>query len=120
MLLCMRKFGLATIALAITLIANTFVTVAHADEQIAPLQVTLTITSSDIPLDNPGDLSIQTDSSALVPSPLSQSFSPSPVPEPSTIGLSALGILTLLAFTGAKRRSFLAQQQNLNSMFGSR
>jgi hypothetical protein len=74
--------------------------VARADEQLTPAQTALsntTISGGDIPplMDSP-------DLSSIVSAP-SPSFSPTPAPEPSTIGLFAVGILTLIAFARSKR-----------------
>ena len=109
-----KKLNRATIILAIAFIANAFVTAAYADEKFSSFDTALTSTTlsgGDIPWYNPGDSSILTDSSALAPSAFSVLFSPSPVPEPTTMGLFAVGILTLGIFAKAKRCLPNANQQ---------
>jgi hypothetical protein len=80
--------------------------VARADEQLTPAQTALsntTISGGDIPpLMDSSDSSDSPDLSSIVSAP-SPSFSPTPAPEPSTIGLFAVGILTLIAFARSKR-----------------
>jgi hypothetical protein len=103
-----KKLGLAIIA-TIVFSATACVSGARADEKMSMIQTELsntTISGGDVTLYNPGDSSdspMLTDSSTFAPSTFSESFSPSPVPEPSTIGLFAAGILTLTAFAGSKR-----------------
>jgi preprotein translocase subunit SecG len=121
-----KKLNRATIILAIAFIANAFVTAAYADEKFSSFDTALTSTTlsgGDIPWYNPGDSSdssILTDSSALAPSAFSVSFSPSPVPEPTTMGLFAVGILILGIFAKAKRRLPHANQQTGDAVIGLR
>jgi hypothetical protein len=108
-----KKLQLALIA-TVVISAMTYVPNARAQDKMTQDNTALsntTISGGDIPMYNTGDSSIVTDSSTLAPSTLSESFSPSPVPEPSTIGLFAAGVLTLVVFARSKRRSFHANQQ---------
>jgi hypothetical protein len=90
------KIGVAVVALAIMFIANASVSVAWADPQLPLIPLTLTIGDGQLPT----DFSDSSDVNQLVPS-AAVSFSPSPVPEPATIGFLTVGTVLLAV---AKKR----------------
>jgi len=110
-----KKLGLAIIA-AIAFFATVCVPSARADEKLTPDQTALsptTLSGGDIP--NPIDYSDPSADNSIVvaPSTFSASFSPEPVPEPSTIGLFATGILACLMVVGTRRHSSHKNRQSV-------
>jgi hypothetical protein len=110
----MKNWGTALFVLAIAFTTNAFVTSAYADEpNVSQYETALTertISGGDMPWYNTSDSSVGTDGTALAPLTPSASFAISPVPEPSAIGLSVAGVLTLVAFATLKRRSSQANE----------
>jgi hypothetical protein len=95
------KFRTSAIALALVLFASAFISVGHADEHASGLQTELTDTTISGYVDSSADIG------AGAPSDLSASFSVSSVPEPSSIGLLATGVLAFVLFGFGKRRNIV-------------
>jgi PEP-CTERM motif len=100
----MRKKSILILAVALFAIASS----VRADEKMNSLQTALsstTISGYDTVSFASSDSSILMDSSTFAPSEFSASFSPSPAPEPSTIGLFSIGLLALIIFVRVNRGS---------------
>jgi hypothetical protein len=93
------KIGIVVVALTSMFIANASVSTARADE--APSIVPLTTTIGDG--QSPFDFSGSTGVSQVGPSVSTLSFSPSSIPEPSTIGFLIVGI-ALLGVTKSRKQ----------------
>jgi hypothetical protein len=93
------KFKTSAIIFGLVLCANGSISVARADESKSGLQTELTDTTIS------GYVDASADIGAGAPSELSASFSVSSVPEPSSIGLFAVGIAALGLVGLANRRS---------------
>jgi len=103
------KFGTAAVLLAIALIASACVSAAHADEpRASALQTALSNTtffenySPDC--DESTDTNIVVGSSMIDAADISSSFTPSSVPEPSSIRLLTMGAVGIIIFSIAKQR----------------
>jgi hypothetical protein len=111
MLRFVKKFGTVVILLGIALIANAFVAVAHADEpRPSAFQTALSNTTL---FDNfPPACGDSTDTNVVIggdtinAAGLSSSFSVSSVPEPSSVGLIAVGSV-VFAMVGVTRQRSL-------------
>jgi len=95
------KFSTSAAALCLALYASPFISVAHADEHASGLQTELTDTTIS------GYVDASADIGAPGSSDLSASFSVSSVPEPSSIGLLATGVLAFVVFGFGKRRNIV-------------
>ncbi len=105
----MKEFGTAVILLAVALMANAFVAVAHADEpRPSALQTALSDTTfvndfSPVCGDST-DTNIVVGSSLIDAADMSSPFTPSSVPEPSSIRLLTAGAVGVIVFSIAKQR----------------
>ena len=101
MLYVVMKFRTSAVTLGLMVFVSAFISVGHADEHASGLQTELTDTTISGYVDSSADIGVGASSD------LSASFSPSSVPEPSSLGLIGLGVLAIFAFeAGRRHRSF--------------
>ena len=107
----MKQLGTVLIALLIALVTTASVPVARADEKPSAIQTALsntTLGGGDIPLyvdpiSSDGSINIAVGNVDGIAG-LSMSFSPSSVPEPSSIGLFAVGAVGIFIYSIANQR----------------
>jgi hypothetical protein len=95
------------ITVAVAFLLNSFVPLAFADEKPSAFQTALDNTT----ISGSVESSIVIDNSGPAASNFSASFSPSPIPEPSSSALFVMGTLTLIAFASAKKRTVDANEK---------